>query len=319
MDVQIAAKLFNSVDDSLKNTLATGTAKVMLGIAAVVGTFWIIQFTLRNIQWLFKGMSGVFEEVVYEILKVAFIGFCAFNVAWYIATVVPFVTNFPVWMGGIMSGSDGAQTNQVDAIVTTYLNNLLLLLSAMKAEVADWKFGEAGMSILIIVFYLSGGIPFISLCVGTLITLKVATTLMLVVGPIFIAFALFDKTRQWFWGWVSLIAGFMLTQVLFSVVIGLEIAFINKVIINNGKISMDWIGTFSILIYFSAFTLLAVEIPSYAASIMGATPAGGVGGLGRIMGKAGGAATALRMSGAVSKMIKQQVKQRIGQGRNNIK
>ncbi|WP_235654479.1 type IV secretion system protein, partial [Pseudomonas amygdali] len=78
-----------------------------------------------------------------------------------------------------------------------------------------------------IVLFILGGIPFLLAVVSTLLVIKAATTMLLALGPLFIAFALFDRPRQWFWGWVSQMAGFMLTQVLFSVVLAMEVAFIN--------------------------------------------------------------------------------------------
>ncbi|EGH18696.1 conjugal transfer protein, partial [Pseudomonas savastanoi pv. glycinea str. race 4] len=52
-----------------------------------------------------------------------------------------------------------------------------------------------------------------------------------------IAFLLFDQTKQYFWGWVAAIAGFMLAQVLISVVLAIEIGFINTVMIKDGTLT----------------------------------------------------------------------------------
>lgn len=301
MDIQIAQTLFQFVDAALESTLVTGTAKVMLGVGAIFGTMWLIHFTLRNIQWLYQGMNVAFKDVVFEIAKMAFVAACAFNVGWYIQTIVPFVTGFPSWMGGLLSGQEGGQINQIDSMINSYVDSLDKLISAMKFS---WGgMGDSLMALLGVVFYLMGGIPFILISVGTLIVLKAATTIMLAVGPLFIAFVLFDQTRQWFWGWVSLVGGFMLTQVLFAVILALEIAFINTVIIKGGVIDTSFIGTISILVYFAAFTLLATELPNYAASVMGGGSSGGVTGLKGILGKTTGVGSAKNMAGAVAKLL----------------
>lgn len=67
-------------------------------------------------------------------------------------------------------------------------------------------------------------------------TLKVSTAFFLVVSPLFIVFGLFDQIRQYFWGWVSLLGGFMLTQLIFGVAITLEINFLNTFLLTNGKV-----------------------------------------------------------------------------------
>lgn len=97
--------------------------------------------------------------------------------------------------------------------------------------------------------------------------------------------------------------GFMLTQVLFAVILALEIAFINTVIIKGGVIDTSLIGTISILVYFAAFTLLATELPNYAASVMGGGSSGGVTGVRGILGKTMGVGSAKNMAGAVAKLL----------------
>lgn len=306
MDITIAQDLFSAIDGALKSTLGSGTSKVMLGLGAAFGSMWLVNFTLKSIYWLFQGLDVIFQDVIFSILKMAFIMYFAFNVNWYIQTVVPFVTDLPVWMGGILSGMEGSQKNQVDSLISNYIGSLVRLISAMNF---GWTVSVRDMftAILTIIFYLIGGIPYLSICVGTIVVLKFSTSIILVIGPIFIAFALFDQTRQWFWGWVSTIGSFMLTSVLFSVAIGIEMNYINTFIIRDGVIDTSMYGAITILIVFGCFTLLATELPGYAASIMGGGSSGGVRGLpgGGLARKAAGIA-----GGQISKRFK---------GRNQIK
>ncbi len=297
MDVTIAQDLFQAIDEALKSTLGSGTAKVMLGLGASFGSMWLVHFTLKSIYWLFQGLDVIFQDVIFTILKMAFVMYFAFNVSWYIQTVVPFVTDLPNWIGGVLSGSglEGKLTNQVDKLIAGYIGSLDKLISAMEFGFTQ-NWGTMFNSVLTILFYLIGGIPFLSVCVGTMVVLKFSTSILLVVGPIFIAFALFDQTRQWFWGWVSTISAFMLTNIFFSVAIGVELNYINNFIIKNGTIDMSLLGAFEILIVFGAFTLLATELPGYAASIMGGASSGGVTGV-----PGGGAAK--RMAGGAAKKL----------------
>lgn len=314
MEIHIAESLFKAIETGLNSTLMSGTSKVMLGVGAAFGSIWMIHFALKSLQWLFTGMDAILQDVLFSILKMGFIVYFAFNVGWYIQTVVPFVTDLPIWMGGVLSGQEGTQTNQVDNLISAYIESLRKLVDAMNFDFFD-NFSVVLLGFCVLLFVLIGGIPFISVCVGTLITLKAATTLMLVVGPVFIAFALFDQSRQWFYGWVSMLGGFMLTNVLFSVVIGLEIGFINTMVMKNGVIDTTWADAFAILFYFGAFTMLATELPSYAAGVMGGTPSGGVTGVGGLVSKVTGLGTARKMSGAAGKAIAR----RLMKGRNTIK
>lgn len=106
----------------------------------------------------------------------------------------------------------------------------------------------------------------------------------------------------------------MLTQVLFAVVVGIELNYINSFIVKNGAIETTLMSAFQILLVFGAFTLLATELPNYAASIMGGGPSGGVGGVGGILGKTSGLGAARRMASAAGSQIAKRFK-----GRNQIK
>jgi type IV secretion system protein VirB6 len=313
MAIQVAQKLYDSVDAALQSTLATGMTKVMLGVGALFGTFWLLNFTLRSIFWLQHGMTAAFKEVILEIVKVAFIAGCAWNITWYVHTIVPFVTGLPSWMGGILSGNEGTQINQIDALVTNYIDTLEELIKAMKFTFWKTKFSVIWLSIQAVVLYLFAGVPFLLVAVGTLFITKASVSLMFAVGPLFIAFALFNQTKQWFWSWLSLIAGFMLAQVLFSLVLGLEIGFINSVVLKDGVIDTSLEGNIAMLLYFAAFTVLATELPGYAATVMGGAPVAATGIGGMLMKGTGGS---LALNGA--KGARFAIDKIKGRGRNNI-
>jgi len=313
MEFNIAGQLYSYIDSSLQSTLTVNMAKVMLGVSAIFGTFWLLQLTVKSIFWLYQGMTVAFREVVLEIAKVAIIAGLAWNLVWYAQTVVPFVTGLPPWMGGLLGGHEGNQINQIDALIGDYADSLVKLIKAMKFNIFTAGFSKVYLGIQAVILYLFAGIPFILVAVGSMLTLKVMTTVFLVLGPLFIAFSLYDKTRHWFFGWVALLAGFMLTQVLFSVVMGLELAFINTVVIKNGEIDVSLKGNISMLIYFACFTVLATELPMHATAVMGGSPVS-TGGVGGMISRGTGFNAALQGSRGAMKLI-QNIK---GKGKNNI-
>ncbi|MDC3744127.1 type IV secretion system protein [Pseudomonas syringae pv. syringae] len=310
MDIRnIAKSLFDFVDAALQSALVTGMAKVMLGLGALFGTMWLIHFTLRNMQWLYRGMNVAFEDVAKEIAKMAFIAGCAFNLQWYVQTIVPFITGLPNWMGGNLSGQEGTQINQIDSLIVAYASNLDALIGAMNFDIFDASFADIWLGIQAVVFYVLGGIPFLLAAVATLFVLKVSTTAIVAVGPLFIAFLLFDQTKQYFWGWVAAIGGFMLAQVLISVVLAIEIGFINTVMIKSGVMDTSLAGNLTMLIVFCTFTALVIELPGQAASIMGGGPSGG-----GMVSRISGFGAAKGMTRGVAAGIS-----RLRRGRNNIK
>jgi type IV secretion system protein VirB6 len=168
--------------------------------------------------------------------------------------------------------------------------------SIFSSDIKDVASAIITLAILII-----SGLVFLGVCASTLIVLKLSTTIFLVIGPVFIAFFLFDATKHYAWGWINLIAGFMLTNVLFGIVVSIEINYINSNLIgSDGMIKWQWANLFAMPIIFGAFTALAQAIPDYAASVMGGSPAGNAGGLGTML-NYGGLGAARKMAGAVGK------------------
>lgn len=303
VDVEVAQTLYRAIDNSLNSTLADGAANVISVLGGVYGSFWMLDFVIKSVYRLFNGLESNVQDILLSVGKAAIIMSFAFSVSWYIQTVVPFVNDAPTEISKLLSNTNANQQNMVDSVVSQYLDSVSKLLSAMKFNPIT-NFSGTMKGILALVCLLIGGIPFILVCVGTMVTLKVATTVLLSVGLMFIAFLLFDVTKQYFWGWVSVVGGFMLTQILFSVVITLEMNFINTNIIVNGEIQTTLLDCFSILIYFGSFTYLAVEIPGYAASIMGAQPSGGVTGMKGILGKTLGTNAASKASRGIGNALK---------------
>lgn len=302
MSIQVAQDLFNAIDNAAKIQM-NNVSLVMTVMSGVIGLFWMIYIGIKALYWYFEGLTVVIQDVLMTIFKASCIMFMAFSINWYMTVVIPTVTEFPVWLGNTISGNTSHDTNLVDSVINIYLDGLASFKKQMNFNPFSEEFSKLGFVLLSLIFYLIGGLPFLGVAVGTLITLKAATMLILVVGPIFIALSLFPQTKQYFWGWVGVLGGFVLTQALFAVILGLEISFINSNIIKEGTMDTNVVSCFSLLLFFSAFTMLATEIPNYAAAIMGGAPSGGVSGIGGIAGKALGINAATRMAqGAVKKL-----------------
>ncbi len=300
IELHIAETLYQAVDNALSGTIATGTSLLMIGVGSLFGTFWLIDRTINALSWYFKGFNGALQEEIVNIIKSAFIIFSAFHVSWYMNVVVPFVNDMPTWAMHQLSNST-VGNNQVDTLINGFLNSVIDYVDVTDFPITDFK--TTAVAVITLVVMLVGGIPFLCVCVATLMTLKVSTSLFLVVGPLFIAFGLFDQTRQYFWGWVSLLGGFMLTQLIFGVAITFEINFLNTFVITNGEVDRSLGGAFALLFYFGTFSAIATEIPNHAAAVMGGSPSG-VHGLKRLLMKGTGLGAATRMAGAFRNRIK---------------
>jgi type IV secretion system protein VirB6 len=283
MEINIVQPIFEAIDAGLNGTLATGTAKFMGIMGIVVGAFWLIYMLLETLYWYFNGLTQAIQEIATQAFKAIFITFFAVGLQPYLTVVVPVVTNAPGELTQVLTGAKTVSTNQVDTLITAFINTAIKVFNAFELDIFNLNATFAGiMCFLLLVIC---GSTFLATCVATLIVLKISTTIFLAIGPLFILLALFPQTRQYFWGWVNLIGGFMLTNLLFGVVITLEINYINSNIIgSDGMVKASWVNILSMPLIFGALTVIAQELPNFAASIMGGTPVGNGGGVRGMMG-----------------------------------
>ncbi|MBW3779568.1 type IV secretion system protein [Aeromonas veronii] len=316
MDVNFAQTLFKSIDASLAGLIGNGTAKLMIATGAIFGCAYLIQLLLKSIHWMTSGLGEVFHDFLWDLCKMALITFFAFNTQWYINYLVPIASDLAGEVISILSPQKSNPQNMVDLLIGNYIDSLLTLAKAMSFDIFS-NFSAVLTGLLGFIFMLLGGIPYIMLAAGTMITLKVAMVILLIVGPVFIAFALFPATRQYFWGWVGVISGFILAQTLFGVVITLQLSFIDSVLVKDGQIVPNIETCFAMLVYFSAFTYLVAEIPSYAAMIMGGAGSKATG-MGGILGAGLGAAGRGAKGAWAAKQKFSQWRENRKNSRNNI-
>ncbi|MEW5291971.1 type IV secretion system protein [Erwinia papayae] len=285
MSVEIVQPIFTAIDNSLQGTLVTGTANFMKGVSLVFGAFWIIYILMESLTWYFKGMTVAIYEFFRDCGKVVFITFFAIGLQPYMNMVVPFVTNAPGEITQLLTGVSGGSTNQIDVLINAFISTAIKIAGSLNFNIFTSQISSIVAGVACFILFLLGGFAFLGVCVATLIVLKICTTVFLAIGPLFIMFALFKKTEQYFWGWINLVGGFVLTNILFGVVVALEINYINNnVISDSGLLKADWISVLSMPLIFGAFAAVAQVIPNYAAQVMSGSPVGDGGGIRSMLG-----------------------------------
>lgn len=301
MDVQVIQPIFDAIDAAMNGTLVSGTSALMKVAGGIFGTFWVLHFTLKSIYWLQYGMDMAVKDITSSMLRMAFVCGLAFTSSTYMDVIVPFVSNAPAGITQLLTGSESHATNQIDILIGTYLETVFKVMDSLNFSIFDSDIQDLAAAIITLAILIISGLIFLGVCASTLIVLKLSTTMFLVIGPVFIAFFLFDATKQYAWGWINLIAGFMLTNILFGVVVSIELNYINANLIgSDGMMKWEWANLFAMPLIFGAFTALAQAIPGYAASVMGGSPAGNGGGLGAML-NYGGVGAARKMAGALGK------------------
>lgn len=153
------------------------------------------------------------------------------------------------------------EVNSFDSILQTSIDKGLELWGA-----APWDFGIVYYAILTILIFFTGTAVAI---IGFVISFyaKVALTLVLVLGPVFVALALFDSTRRFTEGWLGQLANFVILQVLVSAVGSLLLA--SMISLAKGIVAGNDPATAAVT--FSAITLCSAfifyQLPGIASSL----------------------------------------------------
>lgn len=111
---------------------------------------------------------------------------------------------------------------------------------------------------------------------------RLALSLVILVGPIFIALAMFEPTRRWFWSWLNQAVTYVLLQILIVAVGQLAIALTAqavKVMSSNPVASLMGGNLLILVILIVSIAILYLRAHSLAAAIAGGSAGGGLVGM----------------------------------------
>tara|TARA_B100002003_G_C13995981_1_gene481029 strand:- start:155 stop:907 length:753 start_codon:yes stop_codon:yes gene_type:complete len=194
--------------------------------------------------------------------------------------VVDVLAHGPEKVAAVITGSDGGAA----AILDSLFSRVLAVADQAwdKAGVMSGDFGMYLVAILIMVF--GGGVAIV--VAFLLLASKVATTVLLAIGPLFIIGLLFNSTQRFFESWLGMVINFGMLLVLGSaigrMVIDVSEAFMN--IVESSAGSMASMITSAYLIAFFALGILVLkQVPAIASALGGGVALATQGALGSAM------------------------------------
>ncbi|MGD6739549.1 type IV secretion system protein (plasmid) [Photobacterium leiognathi subsp. mandapamensis] len=281
----IAADTFSYVNNIVEtnvgniiNTLSNNLSIVFLSALYLYGVYVVYNwFTGHNVDLLKDGIR--------KLVLLGVICTLSLNTDYYISHIVPIILNLGDDLGRLVTHSTGNQ-NSLDIFMTQIYSTIKNIWAATPKGISD--IGDMFMSgAFIAVIGLTAG-PFVVASFAILLTAKIMVALLLSVGTIFIAFAMFPTTRSWFQQWVGLAWNYTLISLMFPIALALMMGVVDKFIFINGNFSDDMASIFKLGVTLAAFTVIAGQIPVLASSL-----SGGVGINGMASGAGAFAGTAL--------------------------
>ncbi|NWO07181.1 MAG: type IV secretion system protein [Alteromonadaceae bacterium] len=272
--------MFSVVDQALDQYIVNTATDLIAYITPMFTSMLIVWIAIWGYLMMFGKVSEPLQEGVFRILRIGFIMTLGLTVGTYMGVVVDVLAHGPEKVAAVITGSNGGAA----AILDSLFSRVLAVADQAwdKAGVMSGDFGMYLVAILIMVF--GGGVAIV--VAFLLLASKVATTVLLAIGPLFIIGLLFNATQRFFESWLGMVINFGMLLLLGSaigrMVIDVSEAFMN--IVESSASSMASMTTSAYLIAFFALGILVLkQVPAIASALGGGVALATQGALGSAM------------------------------------
>lgn len=207
---------FTHIDNHLIAYVAEKSRAVVVMLEPLVATGGGLFFLIQGYRHMTGTVEEPFMEFFQNFLKFGFILTSVFVAGNYNDLIISTFQNSPVALASALSdvplsGSGSATLSGSMGLVLDGVTEQIQTITA-----SFWDAGSAlepQMYIIAIGVWLFG--MSLTVIVGGLIVLsKIATAVMLALGPLYISFLLFDSTKNWFVSWIGALTQFGLVAAL---------------------------------------------------------------------------------------------------------
>ncbi|ARS53521.1 type IV secretion system protein [Kushneria konosiri] len=272
--------MFSVVDQALDQYIINTATDLIAYITPIFTSMLIVWIAIWGYLMMFGKVNEPLQEGVFRILRIGFIMTLGLTVGTYMSVVVDVLAHGPEQVAAVITGSNGGAA----AILDSLFSRVLAVADQAwnKAGVMSGDFGMYLVAILIMVF--GGGVAIV--VAFLLLASKVATTVLLAIGPLFIIGLLFNTTQRFFESWLGMVVNFGMLLVLGSaigrMVIDVSEAFMN--IVSSSTSNMASMTTSAYLIAFFALGILVLkQVPAVASALGGGVALATQGALGSAM------------------------------------
>lgn len=258
MAVTIFSNVFTLIDTTIIDVISTKTANLM----SVLSPVFLAGFCVYVIFVMWGYFGSSIEQTLWDLLKRilawgVIISF-SINIGGYTSLVMPIVTGLGDGLTHIFSGSTGSVDSSLDSLATSIINGIL--------DTWEKSSGVEGalLAISAIATILIFGIPFFVIAAAYILLAKVFVAILAVVGPVFIALALFPATRQYFSAWVNQVVNYALLLLLLNITATIFITFIQK---QFGTGLFDIARSINLSLVAGMFFIILLKLPELAANL----------------------------------------------------
>ena len=249
--------------DAMLNTFVTETAaNIILGFQLVILTSVTLYITMTGYAISSGAVEQPFPTFMKQCIKILVIAAFCMSADSYTSTVVSAMQGLESGIADIVS-SNNAQATTIYQVLDKSVNSGLDVAYDMFGKAAKREFYEIGEMFWDLINGLMMGLAVILIhlpAAATIIMAKLGLSVMLGIGPLFIAALMFPITATWFDRWfqqaMACILEIAITMVVVTVGVSLFKALFDKVIATNAD---NPISSFVQIIFLALIVLFALK------------------------------------------------------------
>lgn len=251
-------KVYDFFDTSVSAALLNGTSNMIALISPLVGVCFSI-YVLLTIIGYWRGSEGNWApDFLYKLAAWGTVIVFGLNIDYYKLYVAPIITG----LGDDLTGTVGTKYNSAAAL--DQMGNALLDCFLNLYEKADGikQTVFAALTIISLSFPMAA---FMVVAIGYIILAKVALGILVAVGPLFIAAALFPATRDLFKNWTGQCLNYAFLVMLFSFAAQIEISMVKSLIPSDFALA----DVYVCVLVCCVMVFVSLNFPSLAAALAG--------------------------------------------------
>lgn len=268
MALTIFSDLFEHINTTVIDSISTRTSEILTVLNPLIISGFIVYAMFVCLSYFNNPQA---EDVILDIFKrflaMAVIVTFSFNAGTYNDVVVPLVMN----LGDELSNAFAGNSNEpVGSSLDTLIYQVLKSFDDTYKEVDWYKIGDVMQIIFFFLVVLVGVVPFAVIAFAYILIAKLTCAILSILGPVFIACALFPATRQFFSTWVNQVITQALTILILNILVGVMVKYLGEIVLDFSLGSV-----FSIAISSVIFFVMLLKAPDLAGSLGNGMSLGG--------------------------------------------
>lgn len=270
--IPIFEPIFTKIDTTLIQVLGSKASAVVSLISPVVAICFSLYVLLIFMSY-WRDNSGWDSSALDLIKRIAAWGVilsASVNLGWYMGTVVPFINAFPVELSNAVTGNGASSNiNSIDSIISYYIT----------VTQETWSNASGIQGSLIAAFNIAllliTGIPVVIVMAAYLLLVKLMIAILIVIGPLFLAMALFPVTRQYATLWIGQVVNFGLLAFFMNVTAVLMINILLGLQVDPLTASLVELMSYGVVALL--FWVVVLRVPDLASALSGGMSGNGFG------------------------------------------